>query len=183
MRALSSTLYAGSLLQTDTCASRISVASRPCASVEFALPSGPLFWIISEDANVPSQAVSALLAGVGLEHVHLATGPTGQKGHAQRSLAMELIRDHALDGVVYNMDDDNLYARQLWAELRRVGARRVGVLSVLMDTQSGYAEKPHYDQMVRRARARNHKRSHKRSQTRSHTRSHIRSHICRRVPA
>ena len=52
------------------------------------------------------------------------------KGHAQRNLALRYVRDLRMDGVVYNMDDDNAYAPSLWAELRKLHVGRVGVFAV-----------------------------------------------------
>ena len=75
----------------------------------------------------------------------MATGPTRRKGHAQRDLAYHLIRSERLSGVVYNMDDDNAYAPQLWDELRTLQRGRVGVLPVKLDIQNHYSERPVYD--------------------------------------
>ena len=51
-------------------------------------------------------------------------------GNAQRNVALRYIRDQRLDGVVYNLDDDNAYHPMVWNELRKVGSNRVGVLAV-----------------------------------------------------
>ena len=85
-----------------------------------------------------------LLRDSGIPNEHLAVGPTRRKGHEQRNLAYRLIRAKQLDGVVYNMDDDNEYSPALWAELRRVPRGRVGVLAVRMDPY-GFLERPLYD--------------------------------------
>lgn len=89
-----------------------------------------ILWIVVEDALEPSRAVGALLRQSHLAYVHLAHGPTHRGGNAQRNAALKHIRDARLDGVVYNLDDDNGYDSGLWSELRRVGPRRVAVLAV-----------------------------------------------------
>ena len=66
-----------------------------------------LLWIVVEDAAVTSEAVGKLLQATGIPTVHMAVGPTRRKGHEQRNVAYEYIRDHKLEGVVYNADDDN----------------------------------------------------------------------------
>ena len=120
---------------------------RACAHVlqHDARRTGPLIWIVAEDASTPSANVSAMLRAIDIEHVHLATGPTYQKGNQQRAVALDFIRERGLQGIVYNMDEDNLYAPQLWTELRRVSSGRVGVLPVQLD-QFSYSERPYYDQ-------------------------------------
>ena len=89
-----------------------------------------LLWIVVEDAAERTPAVATLLARSGIEHVHLAHGPTRRNGNAQRNAALKLIRDRKLEGVVYNLDDDNGYHPRLWNELRALRPRRVGVLAV-----------------------------------------------------
>ena len=92
-------------------------------------------WIVTEDASSRSSDVASLLAAAtqassgGLNVVHLAHGPTRQGGNAQRNVALKYIRERRLEGVVYNMDDDNGYHPHLWNELRRVQPGRVGVLA------------------------------------------------------
>lgn len=89
-----------------------------------------VLWVVAEDAASPSPFVGALLNRSGLVHVHLAHGPTRQRGNAQRDAALRYIREQRLEGVVYNMDDDNAYAPAVWNELRAVRPGRVGVLAV-----------------------------------------------------
>ena len=45
--------------------------------------------------------------------------------NAQRNVALKYIRDKKLEGIVYNMDDDNAYHPKLWNVLRRVQPNRV----------------------------------------------------------
>ena len=98
-----------------------------------------LHWIVAEDAATKTPAVATLLQRVarerGVRVTHFAEGPSRAKGHVQRNLAYALIRDQQLDGVVYNMDDDNEYDPRLWAALRRLGSMRVGTVAVLMDAR------------------------------------------------
>lgn len=69
-------------------------------------------WIVAEDAATPNATVRTVLDETGVPFVYLAAGPTRQKGHAQRSAAYEYIRTQRLEGVVYNMDDDNSCVRR-----------------------------------------------------------------------
>lgn len=89
-----------------------------------------VLWIVVEDAAEPSPDVAALLADAGVPARHMAIGPTRRGGNAQRNAALQMVRDERLRGVVYMMDDDNAWAPELWAELRSVRPRRVGVLAV-----------------------------------------------------
>jgi hypothetical protein len=89
-----------------------------------------VLWLVVEDAAERTAAVATLLARSGIEHVHLAHGPTRHGGNSQRNAAMKLIRDRRLEGIVYNLDDDNGYHPRLWNELRALQRRRVGVLAV-----------------------------------------------------
>ena len=75
-------------------------------------------WLIVEDGDAVDPDVRAATAG--FNAIHLTCGPTRDKGHAQRNFAMEYIRAHRLEGVVYNMDDDNFCYRLLCNELRKV---------------------------------------------------------------
>lgn len=75
-------------------------------------------WIIVEDGAVLDPEVSILTAGLNV--IYLNVGPTKDKGNVQRNLALETIRDRRIDGVVYNMDDDNLVYELFCKELRKV---------------------------------------------------------------
>ena len=85
-------------------------------------------WVVVEDAAAPSPQVAELLGSSSFSHRHLAYGPTHQGGNAQRNLAFRTIRDSQLQGVVYNLDDDNAIHPALWNELRRVGRGSIGIL-------------------------------------------------------
>jgi hypothetical protein len=115
--------HAQQVLKLEHCLRRISSA-----------PIGK--WIVGEDTNATTPAVAALLARSGVPYVHFALGPSRAKGHVQRGRAYEIIRDQKLEGVVYNLDDDNEYDPRLWDELRRLQPRRVGVVSVQLEDAS-----------------------------------------------
>ena len=101
---------------------------RHCARALSIVPN--TLWLVAEDAAVPTPAVSALLRSTGKPHRHLAIGPTRKGGNAQREALLQLVRRERLDGIVYNMDDDNAYHPALWAELRRLQPLRVGIVAV-----------------------------------------------------
>lgn len=46
-------------------------------------------------------------------------GPSKDKGHMQRNLALEYIYDNKLDGIIYNADDDNRYDIRIFEEIRK----------------------------------------------------------------
>ena len=75
-------------------------------------------WIVVEDGSELDPEVTQVLRGVNA--IYRCIGPTRDKGNVQRNLAFECIRDLRLDGVVYNMDDDNLVYDLMCAELRKV---------------------------------------------------------------
>lgn len=75
-------------------------------------------WIIVEDNDEVDPAVVSLTANLNVRY--MAIGPTKDKGHVQRNLALEYVRDNRLEGVVYIMDDDNLVYRPFVDELRKV---------------------------------------------------------------
>ena len=75
-------------------------------------------WIIIEDGATVDPDVATVTAGLSV--ILGAVGPTRDKGNAQRNLAFEIIRDRRIEGVVYNMDDDNLVYGLLCQELRKV---------------------------------------------------------------
>lgn len=75
-------------------------------------------WIIVEDNDTPDPAVVSLTANLNVQY--MCIGPTKDKGHVQRNLALEYVRDNRLEGVVYIMDDDNLVYRPMVDELRKV---------------------------------------------------------------
>jgi hypothetical protein len=89
-----------------------------------------ILWIVVEDAAAPTAAAADALRDTRIPHVHLAHGPTRRGGNAQRNVALKYIRDQGLEGVAYNLDDDNAYHPRLWSALRALGQRRVGVLAV-----------------------------------------------------
>ena len=110
-------------------------------------------WIIVEDAQERTPAVAALLRRSKTPYIHLAIGPSRAKGHVQRGLAYETIRDLRLRGIVYNLDDDNEYDPRLWSALRELRPGRVGVLAVqlgLRGVRERQVERPLYDRATGR---------------------------------
>jgi hypothetical protein len=99
-----------------------------CARILSTVPN--TLWLVSEDAAAPSPAVAALLQSTGKPYRHVAFGPTRRGGNAQRNSLLQIIRRERLEGIVYNMDDDNGYHPSLWWELRRLRPMRVGVFAV-----------------------------------------------------
>ena len=75
-------------------------------------------WIVIEDGDEQDADLARLLRGLNV--IYRCIGPTRDKGNVQRNLALEIIRDMRLDGIVYNLDDDNLVYDLLCAELRKV---------------------------------------------------------------
>jgi hypothetical protein len=75
-------------------------------------------WLIVEDGDAVHPDVRTVTVGLNAIHAHF--GPTRDKGHAQRNFALEYIRAQRLDGVVYNMDDDNFCYKLICSELRKV---------------------------------------------------------------
>lgn len=99
-----------------------------CARVLQGVPN--TLWMVGEDAARPSHDVAQLLRATGKPYRHIALGPTRKGGNAQRNALLRLIRHEHLEGIVYNMDDDNAYHPSLWAELRRLRPMRVGAFAV-----------------------------------------------------
>lgn len=98
-----------------------------CAKVLASVPN--TLWLVAEDAAAPNLAVARLLQATGKPYRHIAFGPTRQGGNAQRNALLALIKHERLEGIVYNMDDDNAYHPSLWQELRRLRPMRVGVFA------------------------------------------------------
>jgi predicted dehydrogenase/FAD/FMN-containing dehydrogenase len=83
-------------------------------------------WIVVEDGDVPDPELSVLLEGWNSRYLHI--GPTRDEGGTQRNLAFECIRDLQLDGIVYNLEDDNLVLPELAQELRNLS--KVGIVPI-----------------------------------------------------
>lgn len=77
-------------------------------------------WIIVEDGSEIDISLNKLLIESGVNYQYLYYGPTKSGGNAQRNFALEYIHDTGLRGIIYNMDDDNLYKLPLFDELRKV---------------------------------------------------------------
>lgn len=73
-------------------------------------------WFVIDDAKSEDIDLKNFLPNFA---IYLHIGPTRDKGHAQRNLALEYIYDNKLDGLIYNADDDNRYDVKIFDELRR----------------------------------------------------------------
>ncbi|XP_075742539.1 galactosylgalactosylxylosylprotein 3-beta-glucuronosyltransferase S-like isoform X2 [Rhipicephalus microplus] len=96
----------------------------------------PIFWVVVEDADGPSDLVRNIMRRSRLPGVQLSGRTPPQyrrqkygKGVAPRLRAIEWLRDNALlPSVLYFADDDNSYDHRLFSQVARV--QRVGVLPV-----------------------------------------------------
>ena len=82
-------------------------------------------WIVVEDASEIDYKIKGILPEFA---TYICEGPTKDGGNKQRNKALEYIRDNRISGNVYSLDDDNKYAPQIFAELRKV--KRFGFLPV-----------------------------------------------------
>ena len=70
-----------------------------------------VLWVVVEDAAETSHEVAQLLREhARVKTVHLAHGPTRRGGNAQRNVALQYIRDNALEG----RDEGSLASTSLW---------------------------------------------------------------------
>eukprot|EP00271_Cylindrocystis_brebissonii_P004904 TRINITY_DN16827_c0_g1_i1.p1 TRINITY_DN16827_c0_g1~~TRINITY_DN16827_c0_g1_i1.p1 ORF type:complete len:437 (-),score=51.76 TRINITY_DN16827_c0_g1_i1:135-1445(-) len=106
----------------------------------------PVVWIVIDSGEPSPETAQLLQAHAGecvhvggakecttLSYVHLGANDTTEdikisRGVAQRNAALKYVERLRLEGVVYFMDDDNVYSPKLFEEIRKV--RRVGVLPV-----------------------------------------------------
>lgn len=75
-----------------------------------------ILWIVVEDNDSIDLDIKTILPK---NSIYLYTGPSKDKGHAQRNLALEYIRHNKLSGIIYNFDDDNKYDPKLFEELKK----------------------------------------------------------------
>ena len=126
-------------------AAQLTKLTRCAEAIKGALQLTPkVLWMVAEDAKAKTPEVGELLVSLSsstsnaISHHHLAVGPTRSKGHAQRSLALQWLKAQRMDGVVYNLDDDNEYHPSLWRSLLLLKPMRVGVLAVGFPTEQGH---------------------------------------------
>lgn len=83
----------------------------------------PLLWIVVE-INLASTETADILRGMGIMYRHLVCAKNltnlKDRGVHQRNTALEHIKHHKLDGIVYFADDDNVYSLQLFDTLRDI---------------------------------------------------------------
>lgn len=73
-------------------------------------------WIVVDDNHEEDKELLKFLPDFA---THLFIGPSKDKGHIQRNLALEYIYDNGLDGLIYNADDDNRYDPDIFEILRQ----------------------------------------------------------------
>lgn len=73
-------------------------------------------WFVIDDNNKIDNDLKNFLPDFAI-YRHI--GPTRDKGHAQRNLALDYIHDHRLPGIIYNVDDDNKYDFRIFNEIRK----------------------------------------------------------------
>lgn len=76
-------------------------------------------WILVEDGNSIDDTVANLLNQSNINYQYLFYGPTRSGGNAQRNFALEYIVDNNINGIIYSVDDDNLYNIELFNEIRK----------------------------------------------------------------
>lgn len=87
-----------------------------------------VLWIVVEDGSDIDPEVDNMLRESSVPYFYLYSGPTRDKGQTQKNAALTYIRDRRLEGIVYMADDDNLYERKLFEQIRKT--KRVAVLPV-----------------------------------------------------
>lgn len=104
-----------------------------------------LHWLVAEDATTINQPVVDYLKSLGIPFTYFLT-PMPQKysswwfgripkGVANRNGAMQWLRVHAKEGVMYLADDDNTYDIRIFQEIRRT--KKVSMFPVGLVTKTG----------------------------------------------
>jgi len=73
-------------------------------------------WFVIDDNDREDKTLKKFLPDFAI-YKHI--GPTKDKGHAQRNLALEYIYDNRLSGIIYNADDDNKYDFRIFNEIKK----------------------------------------------------------------
>uniref|UniRef100_A0A182J5H0 Galactosylgalactosylxylosylprotein 3-beta-glucuronosyltransferase n=1 Tax=Anopheles atroparvus TaxID=41427 RepID=A0A182J5H0_ANOAO len=95
-----------------------------------------VLWIVVEDAENRTAAVTRLLDEIGVPYVQLAAPMPAEyrkhkvkpRGVSNRNRALQWIRANATEGILYFADDDNTYNLKLFEQLRHV--RKVAMFPV-----------------------------------------------------
>ena len=91
-----------------------------------------IYWIVAEDADECSERVRDIIleSNLPFAHIHILTeniaGVT-HRGVSQRNVALELIENLDVEGVVYLGDDDNAYDVRIFVEMTRT--KRFGMVA------------------------------------------------------
>ncbi|XP_055547194.1 galactosylgalactosylxylosylprotein 3-beta-glucuronosyltransferase P [Wyeomyia smithii] len=102
-----------------------------------------LFWLIVEDADNQTEAVTRLLKQINVPFIHL-TAPMPAKyrkmkvkprGVSNRNRGLQWIRANATEGVFYFADDDNTYNLEIFEQMRHI--RKVGMWPVGLISKYG----------------------------------------------
>ncbi|XP_058824441.1 galactosylgalactosylxylosylprotein 3-beta-glucuronosyltransferase P [Topomyia yanbarensis] len=102
-----------------------------------------LFWLIVEDAESRTDAVTRLLKQINVPFIHL-TAPMPAKyrkmkvkprGVSNRNRGLKWIRANATEGVLYFADDDNTYNLEIFEQMRHI--RKVGMWPVGLISKYG----------------------------------------------
>lgn len=120
---------------TYTYSGRNQVFCHLLSHVRLAATHHRIFWIVVEDAAVgkTDACVAELLEKSGIGYVYLSAGPSNDKGHLQRELALQYVKQNQIRGVVYNMDDDNAYTPDLYRILHETPNHGVGAFAIVFD--------------------------------------------------
>lgn len=103
-------------------------------------------WIVSEDADTPTPALTRYLNESALSSVYMRVQMPAQyqkvknkpRGVANRMAGMNWVRENAKEGVLYFADDDNTYDIRLFEQLHR----GLGDMRQSCTRGSPYAEPP-----------------------------------------
>lgn len=85
-------------------------------------------WLVVEDGESPASDVQLLLRQSGIDHCYLNAGPSNDSGNKQRNCAIAHIKEHRLSGIVYFADDDNVFEKKLFTEIRKT--RKISIFPV-----------------------------------------------------
>lgn len=102
-----------------------------------------LFWLVIEDAAVPTQQVTRQLQHIGVPFVHLVAqmpakyqkNRTKPRGVSNRNRGLAWLRANATEGVFYFADDDNTYDLAIFDQMRYT--RKVSMWPVGLVTKFG----------------------------------------------
>ncbi|XP_031503153.1 probable beta-1,4-xylosyltransferase IRX9H [Nymphaea colorata] len=99
----------------------------------------PLLWIVVE-ASAQSPETANLLRKTGVMYRHLFADKNNtsvnDRGVHQRNVALAHIEKHRLDGIVYLADDDNMYSKDLFQQMRNISRFGAWPVAMLMKSKN-----------------------------------------------